>query len=113
VIVVIGDGAKEIFGVEQRLFDQMKDMCIFRHVEHVVSIPAGPHEPGGTQFRQLLGHGRDTDTDVSGQLANGMLAVQERPDDPQAGLVAQQLEGLDGKGELLISRLRRRVLLLN
>jgi hypothetical protein len=39
---------------------------------------------------------------VVGQVLDGMLTVQERPEDPQARLVGEQFEEPDPRLELLI-----------
>jgi hypothetical protein len=87
-------------GVEQCLFDELMDVSILSCVEHSVSVPAYPHQPSGSELGQLLGYGWGIDPHVRGQLAHGVLAVQERPQDLEAGPVAEQLEGLDRQGEL-------------
>jgi hypothetical protein len=43
-----------------------------------------------------LGNSGGVDTEMVGQLVDGMLSVEERPDDSEPGAVGQKLEHLHG-----------------
>ncbi len=83
-------------GVEQRLFHQASNVSILGGVEDPVALPADLHQVGHAELGQVLGHGRRLGADVGGEVPDGVLAVQQGPQDPQAGVVRQQLEGTDG-----------------
>jgi hypothetical protein len=81
--------------MEQRLLDEMADVGVVRRVEHPVAVATHSHQPSHPQLGQVLRHGRRLGADVGGEIVDRVLAVEEGPQDPKAGVVSQQLERFD------------------
>jgi hypothetical protein len=73
--LVVDQAAHNVVGVEQGLFNQMADVGVLRHVEHVVAFPANSDQSSHPQLGQLLRHRRDVGADMIGQGGDGVLAV--------------------------------------
>ena len=93
-----------VLGLEERLDREASDVLVVDEVEDPVPVTAGPDDPGEAQLRQVLRHRGWVGVDVLGQLVDAVLAVQQRPQDPQPGLVRQQLQHTDRGGDLLAAR---------
>lgn len=82
----------DVVGVQQRLPCQTFDVLVVEGVEDAVAVAAHLYQLGQAELGQMLGHRRRASTDVVGELVDGVLAMQQRPDDPQAGRVGQELD---------------------
>lgn len=104
-LVVIGRAFHQVIGMEERLLHQLADVAVLSCIKHPGTVPAHPDEPGEAQLGQMLRHRGRLRSDMGGQFVDRMLAVQKRPENAQAGVVRQELEGLDGKIDLFVCRL--------
>jgi hypothetical protein len=104
-LVVTGRAFDQMIRMEERLFHELADVVAFSCIEHPRTVTAHPDEPGEAQLGQMLRHRGRLRSDMGGQFVDRMLAVQKRPENAQAGVVRQELEGLDGKIDLFVCRL--------
>lgn len=82
----------EVIGVLECLRRERFDVLVLEGVEDVVATSSDAHELCQSQLPQVLGDGRGTGADMVGELVDRVLAVKERPDDPQPGRVSKKLE---------------------
>ena len=100
--VVGGDGRAGVFGVVDAVDDQLPDVVVLQLVEDLGAFPSGPDQPGHPQLRQMLGHRRARLADRFGQLVDRLLAVDQRPQDLDAGAVGEHPEHLDRQRDLIL-----------
>jgi hypothetical protein len=81
--------------VGYRLFDQPAHMCVLDDVEDPGPMAAATHQAGKAELGEVLRHAGWLGPNVVGEIVDGVLPMQERPDDPQAGLVAEELQDAD------------------
>jgi hypothetical protein len=98
-----------VIGVEQGLADERADVGVTGPVEHAAAVPAGAHQPGEAEFRQVLGDRGARDPDGLGERADVVLPRRQQPHQTQPGGVAEHPEGPDGglhlgAGGLLLRR---------
>ena len=79
-------------------------MRVVDHVEDPGALPPAAHEAGQAQLGQVLGDGGRLRADQLGQLVDRVLALQQGADDPEPGLVGQELQHPDGRVDLLPGR---------
>jgi hypothetical protein len=97
---MIGKVVHDVIGVRQRLLDQVAHVGVVGCIEQAVPVPSHLHQPRHSQLGEVLRHRRWLSSDVASEVAHRVLPVQQRPQDPQAGVVGEELERLDGQFEL-------------
>src|ERR1700683_69944 len=95
---------RHVVRVREHLFDQPPDVGVVEHVADPRAPAAAPHQPGQAELGQVLGDGGRLGADPLGQLVDRVLALEQGPDHPQAGLVAEQLQHPDGGVKVLGDR---------
>jgi len=98
-------GLGGVMRVEDRLFGEPRDVMIRRRVEDPVAIAAGRDEAGQTQLGQVLRNGSWLRADVFCQIVDRVLSVDQRPDDPEAGGIREQLQRPRRLRDLFVRRL--------
>ena len=88
--------------MREHLFDEPAHMGVVGHVVDPGAVASGPDQPGQPQFRQVLGNPGRMGPDERRQLIHRMLAVEQGPNDPEAGLVTEELEHPYGGLELVL-----------
>jgi hypothetical protein len=63
--------------------EQVGQVVVEQAVVRVAPVPADGHEPQLAQQPQLVGDGRLLHADLPGEVLDGALAVQQRPQQPQ------------------------------
>ena len=89
-------------GVRKDLFDEAPHMGIVGHVVDPGAITSGPNETGQSQLGQVLGDPGRMGAHQRSQLIHRMLAVEQGPNDSEAGLVTEELEHPHGGLELVL-----------
>ncbi len=75
----------------ERLGDQSPDVHVVTGVEDEVALPTSCDQVEPEELAEVLGHGGGARADMIGKLVHGVLAVEQRPQDPQPGLDGQRL----------------------
>src|SRR5580698_8446052 len=88
-----------VVGVREHLFDEAADVCVVHDIEDPCALTPAPHQARQAELGQVLRDGGRLRTDQLGQLVHRVLALQQRPDDPQPSLVPEKLEHPDGGAE--------------
>ena len=89
-------------GVRKNLFDQSPHMGVVGHIVDPGAVTSGPDQPGQSQLRQVLRNPGRVRPYERRELIHRMLAVEQGPNDPEAGLVTEELEHPHGGLELTI-----------
>ena len=95
----------QVVGLQQRFRRQALDVLVLRCIEDAIAVASSADCARKTKLREVLRHRRRTSSHVVRQLGDGVLAVQEGPDDRQSGGVGEQLEQLCRCDELIARRL--------
>ncbi len=77
-------------------------MLVLRDIEDPVAVSSSANSASEAELGEVLRHSGRADTDVLRKSGDRVLAVQERPDDGQAGRISQELQRL-GRGLELCS----------
>ena len=93
----MGRAADEVIGMLQRLVGQRLDVIVLHRVEDLVAVAPGSNETSKPQLREVLRDRRRPHPDVVSELVHGMLAMKQRPDDPQSGRIRQHLQHRRGR----------------
>ena len=101
---MIGEVSHDVIGVEQRLLDEPADVFVPRQVVDVGTYPATPYQTGETQLGEMLGDCLGPGPNVIGELVDGVLTVQQSPQNTEPGLIGNELQRLDRSLYLMISR---------
>jgi hypothetical protein len=88
--------------MRQHLFYDSPHVDIVGYIENPGPVTTGPHESGQPQLGQVLRHAGCLRPHQLGQFIDRVLAVKERPDDAQPGLVPQQLQHSDRRLKLFL-----------
>ena len=99
--VVTRHAGSGVFGVEDRIGDQLPDVVVGQTVEDAGAVPAGLDQSGHPELGQMLGHAGRGLPDVLGQVTDGHLPADQRPENLDAGGVGQHAENLDHQVNLV------------
>ena len=102
LLVVAGDRGTHVLGVLQNIDDELPHVVVLESVEDAGAIPAGRHEPGETQFRQMLGNTGRWLIDCLGKVVHRELSVDKCQEQPEARAIGQHLEHLCRKIHLIL-----------
>jgi hypothetical protein len=91
-------------GVRKDLFDESPHVSIVGHVVDPGPVASGPNQSGQSKFGQVLGDPGRMGSYEGGKFIDRMLAVEQGPDDPETGLVAEQLEHAHSGLEFVLGR---------
>jgi hypothetical protein len=78
--------------MREDLFDETPHMGVVGHVVDPGTVTSGADQPGQAQFRQVLRDPGRMGPYERRQLVYRMLAVEQGPNDAEAGLVTEELE---------------------
>src|ERR1700728_3946986 len=92
---------RHVVRMGEHFLDEPADVGVVEDVEDPGPLPPAAHQAGQAELGQVLGDGGRLGADQLRPLVDRVLALQEGADDPQAGLVGQQLQHPDGGAELL------------
>jgi len=87
-----GFSAERVFGLEDRIYDQLAGMLVLQPVQHPGAVLPGRNHPGEAHFGQMLGHSGRRLPDGLSQGAYGHLTVPQGKDDPHPGRVSEHGE---------------------
>ena len=102
--LVVGQFLDDMVRVKQRLLDEVPHMRVVNCVEQPVTVASYLDHVGHAQFREVLRHSRRLQPKMFRKLADCVLTVQQRPDDPQTRVVGEDLQRLYGQLELVVAR---------
>lgn len=104
--------AERVFGLENRIRDELPCVLIFQTVEHAGPVVAGGDDSGKAQLRQMLGNGGRGLSDDAGKVVYRQFPVSQRQDDPNAGGIREHGEHLNRKLDILAVRVETAYLLI-
>ncbi len=91
--VVVRRPGEVMLGGGEDLVDQPPDVAAAGAVERAAAVPAGTHQPGQTQLRQVLRHRRTGRAGGGGKAADVEFRVAQQAQQPQPGRIGEQPEG--------------------
>ena len=94
-----GVRGRALLHVLEALLEQADDVLVVERVEDHAPARRGADEAHAAEQPQLMGDGRFAQTEQSREVADAQLGPRERVEDPDAGGVAQDLEGLGQRGD--------------
>jgi hypothetical protein len=100
----VGSSPGDVVGVREHLFHKAAHVGVVGHVVDPGAVPAGSDETGQPELGQMLRNPGRLGANQGGQLVDGVLPIEEGPDDPQAGLIPEQFEHPHGGLELVLGR---------
>ena len=102
VPVVVWEIGDDVVRTEKSFFHEAPDVLVVDRVVKERPVPPPRHDASQEKLGEVLGDRRGLRTDVVGEVVNGVLAVQQRPHDPQPGRICQQLEGVGREGDPIV-----------
>src|SRR5580692_7217148 len=96
---------RHVVRVRKDLLDEAAHVRVVEYVVDPGALPSAAHQAGQPQLGQMLRDGSGLGTHQVGQLVHRVLALEQGADDPQPGLVGQELQHPDGGMDLLACHL--------
>src|SRR5580698_6119679 len=93
-----------VVGVREDLLDEATHVGVVDDIEDPRALAPAAHQAGQSELGQVLGDGGRLCSDELRQFVHRVLALQQRPDDPQTRLVPEKLEHADSRAEFLLGR---------
>lgn len=87
---MVGLAGEVVVGGVERFVQQTSGVSTAVAVERPPAVATGRHQPGRSEFRQVLGHGGPGDPDRLGQRGDVLLLPAQQPQNPQPGAVGER-----------------------
>src|SRR5580692_933452 len=98
--------ARHVAGVGQDFLYQAADVGVIDHVEDPCALATASDQAGQPELRQMLRDRSGLGAHQLGQFVHRVLSLEQGADDTQARLVAQELQHLHGRTDVLCDRSR-------
>ncbi len=104
--MVPGHSRTSVFGVEDRIGNELAHMIVFQPVDHLRAFATSADEARHPQLGQVLRYRRGGFTDVVGELVYRELVVDESPKHLNACGIGEHAEHFYDEGGLIVGQPR-------
>jgi hypothetical protein len=101
LFVVLGHAVAGVFGVVDRVRDELAHVVVLDAIEDLVRLPSRGDQPGESQLRQVLRDRRRRLVGQFSQFVDRPLLVEQPPQQSHAGRVGEHPKDFSRKLELL------------
>lgn len=104
--MVSGHSRTSVFGVENRIGNELAHMIVLQPVDHLRAFATSADEARHPQLGQVLRYRRAGFTDVLGEFVYGELVVYESPKHLNACGIGEHAEHFYDEGSLIVGQAR-------